>query len=61
MLSDAQPLISAPVPLLVIREEYRNGSSQVLKKLDWLQEHGWDQIWRARGDGDCFYRCKLKL
>lgn len=46
---------------MVIREEYKNGSPQVLKKLDWLQQHGWDQVWRARGDGDCFYRCKLSM
>ncbi|KAK8853169.1 hypothetical protein IAR55_003870 [Kwoniella newhampshirensis] len=52
----SKPLISTPVPLLIIREEYVRGSPQVLKKLDWLQEHGWDQVWRARGDGDCFYR-----
>ncbi|RXK36990.1 ubiquitin thioesterase OTUB1 [Tremella mesenterica] len=51
-----KPLISAPVPLLVIREEYLSGSPTVVKKLDWLQAHGWDQVWRARGDGDCFYR-----
>jgi ubiquitin thioesterase protein OTUB1 len=43
---------------MVIREEYEHGSPQVLKKLDWLQEQGWDQVWRARGDGDCFYRCE---
>ncbi|GFZ48670.1 hypothetical protein JCM24511_06419 [Saitozyma sp. JCM 24511] len=51
-----KPLISTPVPLKVIRDEYERGSPQVLKKLDWLQEKGWDQVWRARGDGDCFYR-----
>jgi len=43
---------------MVIRDEYLNGSQTVVKKLDWLQENGWDQVWRARGDGDCFYRCK---
>ena len=53
-----QPLISPPTPLMVIRDEYLNGSQTVVKKLDWLQENGWDQVWRARGDGDCFYRCK---
>ena len=42
----------------MIREEYNNGSKEVLKKIDWLQENGWDQVWRARGDGDCFYRCE---
>ncbi|ORX40654.1 peptidase C65 Otubain-domain-containing protein [Kockovaella imperatae] len=52
----SRPLISAPVPLSVIRDEYKNGSSTVLKKIDWLQANGWDQVWRARGDGDCFYR-----
>ncbi|ORY33493.1 peptidase C65 Otubain-domain-containing protein [Naematelia encephala] len=51
-----KPLISAPVPLLAVREEYKNGSETVLGKLDWLQSNGWDQVWRARGDGDCFYR-----
>ncbi|WWC91643.1 uncharacterized protein L201_006589 [Kwoniella dendrophila CBS 6074] len=51
-----KPLISTPVPLSVIRQEYEKGSTQILKKLDWLAENGWDQIWRARGDGDCFYR-----
>ena len=54
-----EPLISSPVPLLVIRQEYQSGSAQVLKKLDYLQSQGWDQVWRARGDGDCFYRCEL--
>jgi len=52
-----QPLISPPTPLMVIRDEYLTGSQTVVKKLDWLQENGWDQVWRARGDGDCFYRC----
>jgi ubiquitin thioesterase protein OTUB1 len=42
---------------MVIRDEYLTGSQTVVKKLDWLQENGWDQVWRARGDGDCFYRC----
>ncbi|WWD03518.1 hypothetical protein V865_001570 [Kwoniella europaea PYCC6329] len=51
-----KPLISTPVPLSVIRQEYEKGSTQILKKLDWLAENGWDQVWRARGDGDCFYR-----
>ncbi|WWC71960.1 uncharacterized protein I206_105919 [Kwoniella pini CBS 10737] len=51
-----KPLISTPVPLSVIRQEYEKGSSMILKKLDWLAQNGWDQVWRARGDGDCFYR-----
>ncbi|KAL0245703.1 hypothetical protein I308_104838 [Cryptococcus tetragattii IND107] len=51
-----KPLVSTPVPLSVIRAEYVNGSQQIVKKLDYLQENGWDQVWRARGDGDCFYR-----
>lgn len=54
-----KPLVSTPVPLSVIRAEYVNGSQQIVKKLDYLQENGWDQVWRARGDGDCFYRCRL--
>lgn len=54
-------MISAPVPLSAIKEEYRLGSEQVLKKLEWLEGNGWDQVWRARGDGDCFYRCRCEL
>lgn len=53
-----KPLVSTSVPLSVIRAEYVNGSQQIVKKLDYLQENGWDQVWRARGDGDCFYRCR---
>lgn len=53
-----KPLVSTPVPLSVIRAEYVNGSQQIVKKLDYLQENGWDQVWCARGDGDCFYRCR---
>ncbi|TXT10617.1 hypothetical protein VHUM_02122 [Vanrija humicola] len=51
-----KPLISGPVPLLAIKAEYLRGSPQVLRKLEWLEQNGWDQVWRARGDGDCFYR-----
>lgn len=54
-----KPLVSTPVPLSVIREEYLKGSQQIVKKLDYLQDNGWDQVWRARGDGDCFYRCRF--
>ncbi|BEI83338.1 hypothetical protein CcaverHIS002_0312060 [Cutaneotrichosporon cavernicola] len=51
-----KPLITGPVHLLAIKGEYLNGSTEVLRKLEWLQDNGWDQVWRARGDGDCFYR-----
>ncbi|KLT38398.1 cysteine proteinase [Cutaneotrichosporon oleaginosum] len=51
-----KPLITGPVHLLAIKGEYLNGSAEVLRKLEWLQDNGWDQVWRARGDGDCFYR-----
>lgn len=56
-----QPLISTPVPLMVLKDEYKSGSTQVMKKLEWLESQGWDQVWRARGDGDCFYRCRSPL
>lgn len=46
------------MPLLAVKKEYLNGSKVVLQKLEWLENHGWDQVWRARGDGDCFYRCE---
>ncbi|KAL1408813.1 hypothetical protein Q8F55_005627 [Vanrija albida] len=51
-----QPLVTGPIPLLAIKAEYENGSPTVLRKIQWLEENGWDQVWRARGDGDCFYR-----
>ncbi|GMK53497.1 hypothetical protein CspeluHIS016_0100830 [Cutaneotrichosporon spelunceum] len=51
-----KPLITGPVHLLAIKGEYLNGSAEVLRKLEWLHDNGWDQVWRARGDGDCFYR-----
>lgn len=57
-MTDTQPLITSPVPISHIKKEYLRGSPQVLRKLEWLEENGWNQVWRARGDGDCFYRCE---
>lgn len=60
-VANVQPLITGPVPMMAVKNEYLNGSRMVLKKLEWLEDHGWDQVWRARGDGDCFYRCTWEV
>lgn len=58
--SDERPLISPLSSLNVLREEYEGGSLSFVKKIDWLQkEKGFKGIRRARGDGDCFYRCQF--
>ncbi|KAM5538858.1 hypothetical protein V8D89_007580 [Ganoderma adspersum] len=51
-----RPLIAPLAPMLVLREEYENGSQFFVKQIDWLMHQGWIGIRRARGDGDCFYR-----
>lgn len=58
--SEERPLISPLTSLDALREEYEGGSTSFVKKIDWLQkEKGFKGIRRARGDGDCFYRCQL--
>lgn len=52
----SRPLVSTPVPITVLREEYQGSVSTVQHKIDWLEKMGWNMVWRARGDGDCFYR-----
>ncbi|KAL7411699.1 peptidase C65 Otubain-domain-containing protein [Mrakia frigida] len=54
--ADKRPLLSPPAPLSVLREEYERGSAIFVKKIDALIKDGWKTVWRAKGDGDCFYR-----
>lgn len=46
-----------------LRAEYENGggSSTFVAQIDWLMSRGWTHIRRAKGDGDCFYRCKISM
>jgi hypothetical protein len=49
-----QPLVSTPVPITVLREEYQGNVTNVQGKIDWLEKMGWNMVWRARGDGWVF-------
>lgn len=60
-----RPLVSPPVPIAVLKSEYSSSGegeekSLVVKKIEYLEKNGWEMVWRAKGDGDCFYRCKLE-
>jgi ubiquitin thioesterase protein OTUB1 len=57
--SEERPLISPLASLNALREEYEGGSMSFVKKIDWLKGKGFKGIRRARGDGDCFYRCQF--
>lgn len=50
------PLVGQLEPLDNLREEYKQGSSVFVDKIDRLVQDGWTGIRRTRGDGDCFYR-----
>ncbi|KAF9516724.1 hypothetical protein BS47DRAFT_1327253 [Hydnum rufescens UP504] len=50
-----RPLISATIPLSLLRSEYPELSPFSLK-IAWLAGHGWTGLRRVKGDGDCFYR-----
>ncbi|EIW76685.1 cysteine proteinase [Coniophora puteana RWD-64-598 SS2] len=51
-----RPLIDQLTPMEVLRAEYENGSRTFVSQIDYLMNKGYRHIWRARGDGDCFYR-----
>ncbi|KAF9463306.1 peptidase C65 Otubain-domain-containing protein [Collybia nuda] len=59
-LKDAEgpdrPLIDAIIPISELRAEYAAGSPTFIKQIDWLESHGYKELRRAKGDGDCFYR-----
>jgi ubiquitin thioesterase protein OTUB1 len=51
-----RPLIDEIAPMSVLRAEYENGNPSFLQQIDHVKRKGFDNIRRARGDGDCFYR-----
>lgn len=44
-----------------LRTEYEGGSRSFVDQIDYLISQGYVSVRRARGDGDCFYRCELQL
>ncbi|KAK4772053.1 hypothetical protein SAY86_013828 [Trapa natans] len=50
------PLIGDKEPLSVLEAEYKSGSPVWLEKIKFLEQK-FNAIRRARGDGNCFYRC----
>jgi len=62
LLDDAvqdRPLIGPLTSMSALRAEY-GGSKSFLDQIDYLISQGYVSIRRARGDGDCFYRCELE-
>ncbi|KAI0088117.1 cysteine proteinase [Irpex rosettiformis] len=51
-----RPLISSPLPISSLREEYERGSGNFIQQIDYLVSQGYTHVRRTRGDGDCFYR-----
>jgi len=49
-----RPLIDVVTPMSSLRSEYENGSPTFLKQIDWLVEHKFGHVRRARGDYFCF-------
>ncbi|KAJ7482255.1 cysteine proteinase [Mycena galericulata] len=49
-------LIAEITPISALRAEYLDGSQSVVRQIDWLQAHGYNQFRRAARDGNCFYR-----
>ncbi|ELU40416.1 peptidase c65 otubain domain-containing protein [Rhizoctonia solani AG-1 IA] len=57
------PLITRNTRLSELKEDYRNPGSErssiIRRKINYLRfELGYTGLRRARGDGNCFYRCK---
>lgn len=48
--------MSGPFPVAEIAKEYEHGQAVFVRKLESLQRDGWTSVYRAKGDGDCFYR-----
>lgn len=58
-VQEERPLVSFPTPLSHLATEYSDDSQEsvnVRSRLDKLEQEGYDLVWRAKGDGDCFYR-----
>lgn len=47
--------------MTVLRAEYEDGSRSFVNQIDYLVSQGYVSVRRARGDGDCFYRCESQL
>ena len=63
LLDDAVPNIPLIGPLALmsaLRAEYEGGSRSFVDQIDYLISQGYVSVRRARGDGDCFYRCELQ-
>jgi len=63
LLDDAvpdRPLIGPLTSMSALRTEYEGGSKSFVDQIDYLISQEYVSIRRARGDGDCFYRCKLQ-
>ena len=58
-MASERPLMSDVLPLAVLRAEYENGKQTFVNQIDSLKKKGFSGLRRTRGDGDCFYRCKL--
>jgi hypothetical protein len=61
LLDDAVPdlpLIGPLSSLSALRTEYEGGSRSFVNQIDFLISQGYVSVRRARGDGDCFYRCE---
>lgn len=39
-----------------VKAEYERGNLTFVKKIQALQDAGWKEIFRVKGDGDCFWR-----
>lgn len=55
------PLITEVMPIAALRAEYEGGSGSFIRQIDYLSNLGFLGVRRARGDGDCFYRCLLSI
>lgn len=53
-----RPLIGPLTSMSALRAEYEGGSRSFVDQIDDLISQGYVSIRRARGDGDCFYRCE---
>lgn len=49
-------LVGSLESIQALQEEYADGSEIFTRKINWLQNEGFQHVRRLRGDGDCFYR-----
>jgi ubiquitin thioesterase protein OTUB1 len=58
-VQSTNPLMAELMPMSVLRAEYEESSEAFIKQIDFLSSQGYEGIRRSRGDGDCFYRCRI--